>query len=201
MSTIIRPYHPSDLVDLYRICLQTGADGKDATSLYHDPDLLGAYYAAPYAVLEPALCTVVVQASAVIGYVLGTSDSQRFYERCEEAWFPPLRQRYPVPADTDNTPDAHLRRAIHFGHTVSSTWQTTYPAHLHIDILPAGQGLGLGHQLIDLFLKQLQSLGVPGVHLGVSGSNSRAIQFYQRCGFTVLAHHAHSLTMGYRLQT
>ena len=43
----IRPYRPSDLDELYRICLLTGDAGQDATALYQDPRLLGHIFAAP----------------------------------------------------------------------------------------------------------------------------------------------------------
>jgi hypothetical protein len=36
----IRPYRPSDLDALYRICLLTGDEGQDATSLFADPHLV-----------------------------------------------------------------------------------------------------------------------------------------------------------------
>jgi len=38
----IRPYRPADIDALYHICLLTGDRGQDATSLHHDPKLLGA---------------------------------------------------------------------------------------------------------------------------------------------------------------
>lgn len=108
----IRPYHPSDLYSLYRICLLTGANGVDASSLFRDPELLGHYYAAPYAVLEPDLCFVLTHAGAPCGYVLGTRDSATFAARCEREWFPVLRTRYPLPPDDDQSEDAQLIRRI-----------------------------------------------------------------------------------------
>ncbi len=94
MSFEIRPYHPSDLYSLYKICLLTGNSGKDATDIYKDPELLGHFYAAPYAVLEPDVCFVVTNNGKPCGYMIGTKDSQKFYERCEKEWFPVLRKRY-----------------------------------------------------------------------------------------------------------
>lgn len=47
MSIEIRPYQPFDLPGMYRVCLQTGDSGRDATALYSDPDLLGHVFAAP----------------------------------------------------------------------------------------------------------------------------------------------------------
>ncbi len=67
----IRRYHPCDLAALYRICLLTGNNGADATSLYSDPDLPGHYYVAPYAVYEPDLCFVITHAGMPSGFILG----------------------------------------------------------------------------------------------------------------------------------
>ena len=67
----IRPFRPGDIGALYRICLQTGDLGQDATSLYPDPDLIGHCFAAPYGLFEPALAFVAEDTAGVAGYVLG----------------------------------------------------------------------------------------------------------------------------------
>ena len=86
MAFTIRPYHPSDLVALYRVCLQTGDSGKDARHLCRDEELLGHCYVAPYAVLEPDLCFVLLDDGAPCGYVLGTRDSPAFRIQTEQEW-------------------------------------------------------------------------------------------------------------------
>ncbi|MGB1253694.1 MAG: GNAT family N-acetyltransferase, partial [Candidatus Promineifilaceae bacterium] len=83
MSFDIRPFHPSDLPALYRICLLTGDNGDDATLKYSDPELLGHYFAAPYAVFEPELCFILTHEGQPVGYVLGCLDSAEFYQKCE----------------------------------------------------------------------------------------------------------------------
>ena len=55
--------------------------------------------------------------------------------------------------------------------------------HLHIDILPEGQGKGFGAKLIKVFLNKLKALNVSGVHLGVGKENQRATAWYPRQGF------------------
>jgi ribosomal protein S18 acetylase RimI-like enzyme len=178
----IRPYHPSDLYALYRICLLTGDSGVDASALYRDPELLGHLYAAPYAVLEPDLAFVLTADGTPVGYTLGARDSQAFAERCEREWFPPLRERYPLPMESDASPDAGRIRHIHRGHYHHSSL-AEYPAHLHIDILPVGQGGGYGRRLIETLLARMRDTGVSAVHLGVSPTNHRAIGFYEHVGF------------------
>lgn len=182
MSFAIRPFHPSDLYALYRICLLTGDSGADASALYHDPELLGHYYAAPYAVREPDLCFVLTHAGVPCGYILGTRDSNAFAEWMDTCWLPALRARYPLPDAADTSPDAGIIRLLHRrpGHDPALA---NYPAHLHIDLLPIAQGQGRGHQLMATFLGRLRELGVPAVHLGVGSSNTRGIRFYERAGF------------------
>ncbi len=198
MTFAIRPYHPSDLYALYRICLLTGDSGADASRLYRDPELLGHFYAAPYAVLEPDLCFVLTQAGAPCGYVLGTRDSVAFGERCEREWFPVLRERYPLPAPDDDSRDAQLIRLIHAGHRIHPD-AIDYPAHLHIDLLPLAQGQGWGRQLMQTFLQRLRELGVSAVHLGVGMRNPGAIAFYERVGFHRIKTYEEWIAFGMRL--
>lgn len=193
----IRPYHPTDLTALYRICLQTGDNGNDASALFSDPDLLAHFYAGPYAVLSPELCFVLTQQGMPIGYVLGVRDSAEFAAACETGWFPPLRERYPLPSDADQSEDAGIIRLIHSGH--SDTAFSDYPAHLHIDILPEGQGHGFGRKLLEALFNQMRALNVPAVFLEVSNDNPRAIGFYERIGFEMLEKYPGATAYGMRL--
>jgi len=198
MTFAIRSYHPSDLPSLYRICLRTGKNGADASPLYHDPDLLGHYYAAPYAVLEADLCFVLTQAGTPHGYILGTRNSVAFHNHCEQEWFPCLRKRYPLPRAKEVSPDAQLIRLLHEGYAVNPDLMA-YPAHLHIDLLPEAQGKGCGYTLIHTFLERLRVLSVPAVHLEVGIDNFRAIQFYERVGFHRIKEYEESIAFGMQL--
>jgi len=194
---LIRGYHASDLFMLYRICLETGDDGDDATGTI-DEEILGHYFAAPYAVLEPELCFILTADGAPCGYILGTSDSKRFERDCNDRWWPPLRQKYPLRDEGDHSREANMIRAIHAGYK-APPYCDRYPAHLHIDILPAGQGHGNGGRLMDAFLSKLRGMSVAGVHLGVSKGNSRAVAFYPKFGFAPLVESDTSITYGMRL--
>lgn len=57
-----------------------------------------------------------------------------------------------------------------------------YPGHLHIDILPPYQRVGLGRKLIDIFLDQMRKHNSKGIHLGMVSSNEGAERFYRRMG-------------------
>jgi ribosomal protein S18 acetylase RimI-like enzyme len=197
-QTQIRNYHPSDLSSLYRICLKTGNSGKDASDLLKNPDLLGHYYAAPYAVLEPDLCFVVVCDGTPCGYILGTRDTVPFCKRCEEEWFPFLRKQYPLPEENDTSYDARIIRLIHKGHWLNEDL-AAYPAHLHIDLLPQTQGKGIGRKLIGVFADRLREIGVSALHLQVGKANPGAILFYQRTGFHLIKDYELTMAFGMHL--
>ncbi len=198
MAFLIRSYHPSDLCALYRICLLTGDNGADASRMYHDPDLIGHYYAAPYAVYEPDVCFIATYNGSPCGYILGTRDTSAFHARCEQDWVPILRERYPLPDAADTLPDAHMVRAIHRGIGIDEN-AAEYPTHLHIDILPVGQGQHLGQELMQTFLKRLREFDVPALHLGVGKRNPRAVRFYERAGFHIIEENGGGITFGMHL--
>jgi RimJ/RimL family protein N-acetyltransferase len=59
-----------------------------------------------------------------------------------------------------------------------------WPAHLHINLLPAGRGQGLGTELVHRWLATLRSDGVPGCHLETWAENADASAFFEAMGFT-----------------
>ena len=185
MQFQIRKYHITDLSSLYKICLLTANNGGDSTSFLDDPDLVGHLFAAPYAIFEPNLCFILLKDSIPTGYILGTRDSIQFQKECEKKWFPELRKRYPIPNDKDGSIQAKFIKHLHQDQKVLDGLDN-YPAHLHIDILPIAQGKGYGRKLIEIFLNQLKTLNVKGVHLIVSKNNKNAVGFYQQVGFQEL---------------
>jgi ribosomal protein S18 acetylase RimI-like enzyme len=191
----VRRYRPEDLDDLYRVCLETGDAGTDATALHDDTALLGHVYVGAYARFEPDLAFVVEDDEGVGGYVLGARDTAAFDARLEEEWWPPLRRRYPLPAGGTEH-DAFLVHLIHSPHRRRGRLLETHPSHLHIDLVERCQGAGHGRRLMTTLLDALRAAGSPGVHLGVSTRNERAIGFYRHLGFDELAADDLSLTFG-----
>jgi ribosomal protein S18 acetylase RimI-like enzyme len=197
----IRGYRADDLRDLYRICLQTGDSGADATGLFRDPELLGHVFAAPYGVLEPSLAFVAEDRAGVGGYCLAALDTRAFEERLEQEWLPPLRSRY---ADPDVAERERWTRDQEIAYVIHHPWRTEddliadFPSHLHIDLLPRVQGRGIGRQLIELQLATLRDRGSHGVHFHVWPTNRRALSFYDHLGFARLRT-GHSHVLGMRL--
>jgi ribosomal protein S18 acetylase RimI-like enzyme len=181
---VIRPYRPDDLDDLYRICLLTADNGEDATPLFGDPRLPGEVYVGPYVTFEPSLAFVAQDPGGVAGYVLGALDTQAFERRLERDWWPALRASYPEqdPASL-SPPERYALHDIHHPWGIADDLARRFPSHLHIDLLPRGQGRGSGRRLIDTLVASLRERGSPGLHLLVGYGNPRAAGFYRHLGF------------------
>lgn len=190
LRTRIRGFEPPDEPVLYDICLRTGDAGRDATGQYADPALLGHVYVGPYVALAPEHVHVLEADGAPAGYAVGVVDTADFEARCERWWWPPLRQRYPDPVSVlaeERSPDEEIAHLIHHPEITTDDIANSYPAHLHIDLLPAVQGMGYGRRLMARLLDGLARAGATGVHLGVDLGNPRAMVFYHRLGFTEIA--------------
>jgi ribosomal protein S18 acetylase RimI-like enzyme len=195
----LRSYEPPDLDRLYEICLRTGASGEDATALVVEPRLFGELYAGPYAVLEPEHAVVIDDgAGAAIGYALGALDTRTFEARCEAEWWPSLRARHPIGSGANDL-DELLISMLHQRHPADDEIVAAYPSHLHIDLLPEAQGGGWGRALMEAMHDALRADGSPGVHLGVSARNTRALGFYPHLGYEELSADGIVHTFGLRL--
>ena len=56
------------------------------------------------------------------------------------------------------------------------------PSHFHINVKPGYQGKGVGRQLMSGFFQLCRDQGSSGIHV-VTGTTSRAVDFYRTCGF------------------
>jgi ribosomal protein S18 acetylase RimI-like enzyme len=183
----IRGYRPDDLDDLYRICLQTADDGKDASALFGDPELPGSVYMAPYVTFEPSLAFVAEDAAGVGGYIVAALDSQAFAQRLERDWWPALRARYPQPSPDLTLPEQYALQNVHHPFSAPREVAERFPSHLHINLVPRMQGRGTGRRLVATLISALRAHGSPGLHLLVAEANQRAVRFYRHTGFTELS--------------
>lgn len=182
---MIRAYRPSDLDRLYEICVRTGASGEDAYDLVNDKKLFGHVFAAQYGLLEPEHAFVIEDGDGLAaGYVLGAIDTPAFEARCEVEYWPALQAQYEE--GSGEGLDAMLIGMIHRPSRMHDKVVGPYPSHLHIDLLPTAQGGGNGRRMMDTLLDALRADGSPGLHLGVSAQNQRALGFYAHLGFEEL---------------
>jgi ribosomal protein S18 acetylase RimI-like enzyme len=184
----IRPFLATDTDRLYDICLRTVDGGADGTYQFPNyPRLPGELALGACLRFDPGFAFVLAGAGGeAIGYTVGVLDTLKFYERCDAEWWPPLRKLYPdvpgIPPEA-RTVEQRLQHAIHEPVRAPGEILDAYPSHLHINILPEGQGQGFGRALIETLLSALSAAGSRGVYLGLQPHNHRAPSFYEHLGF------------------
>lgn len=186
----LRDYQAGDDVAAYYICMKTGDHGADGEPFFlDDPDALGRLYVEPYLRFEPDLALVLEDGEGVCGYALAARDTKGFYQRYEREIRPGLAAKFPDPvgpsSDWDRVQETYA--LYHHPDYYLPAAYEQYPAHLHIDLLDHAQGGGWGRKMIESQLGRLRDLGLPGVHLGMSGVNHSAYGFYRHLGFEELS--------------
>lgn len=140
----------------------------------------------PYVARHPDLAFVVEGDDArVLGYVVAAPDTRAFEDWFHDEWWPARGARWPLP-DPEVTRQDRILGYAHARGTGAEPYAEDYPAHLHIDLLPALQGQGWGRRLVEALVEALRSRGVAGLHLVTSVGNEGAMAFYPRVGFTPL---------------
>lgn len=186
----IRPYRPGDEAAAYHVCLKTGDHGADGEPFYReDPDALARIYVGPYLAFAPELALVLEDAEGVCGYALAALDSREFFRRYDTEWRPKLCREFPDPTG-DPATWTRVQQVYHLYHHPDYFCPepyADYPSHAHIDLLPRAQGRGFGRQMMERLFALLREKGSPGVFLGVSARNHRALGFYHKLGFHELA--------------
>ncbi|WP_112244908.1 GNAT family N-acetyltransferase [Kribbella monticola] len=178
----IRPYRVDDRPAVGDICVRTADNGGDSRSRFPDLELMPSIFAFPYVELEPELAFVLDDGERAVGYILGCADTPAFARRFRAEWLPRVPQYGPL-TGPPRTPAEEMIGLLHDPERLVVPEVADYPAHLHIDLLPAYQGAGHGRALMNRFLTTLADRGVPAVHLTMLTSNTPARAFYDRLGF------------------
>ena len=168
----IRPYEAKDRDDVRYICLNSDGPCDADEKGQH---FLLTTYCDYYIECEPHNCFVYAdERDRAIGYVLIAEDFDKFKEVF-------LRQFKPRLAD-DTAAHGYALDSIR----LHEQNKEQYPAHLHIDLLPAIQGKGIGTQMMKVALCHLADKKCKGLTLTVWKHNRDAMRFYERLGFVLL---------------
>jgi len=195
-STAIRTARPTDEAAVLDICLRTADRGQDGTQCYGDPRLPGFVWALPYLRFCPESALVVTCDEVVMGYCVAASDTVAYEDRLAAEWWPKLKvelQDFSATTAQDENVLAYILEAPRTPPQVTDL----YPAHLHINLLPALQHGGHGSKLLRHQLQWLSNSGVAGVHLGVDPRNEGVTSFYGKFGFAEIGRMP-SIVMGKR---
>ncbi len=172
------------------LCCRTGDDG--APIAQERWDLFARLWIEPYQRLVPEWTYVALGDGAVVGYLTGCPDTERFVRRKFWRADLPLLARIACGRHR-GAPDApaFIRRALglarpveaRFSETLRRTLIDAFPAHLHINVDSACRGAGLGRRLMETYLGDLRRSGVGGVHLFCGAA---PLEFYRRLDFQLL---------------
>lgn len=180
----IRGYEPKDYHGVEKVCIEA-ADAKLMVNEAFKMALLDVF-CRYYIEKEPENCFVAVDDNDMVcGYILCAKDYAVYREIfCKEY----LTSENPV---TKMMGEPSME--------VMKDYAESYPAHLHIDLLPECQGKGTGRQLIETLAAHLRAQGVKGLMLDVAADNSGARAFYEKCGFEALKSTDKGILMGVTL--
>lgn len=183
-SISIRSYRAQDADAMRHVCVRAGAQPLQQPNM---KKLILTAFCDYYIEQEPSNCFVAVDVNdQVVGYILCAENAEK--------WRSVFQSEY-IERETAE----QIRKFLEGSCASPLQYAKEYPAHLHIDILPQYQRMGLGTRLMDVLVSHLKNKGVPGLMLSVSSDNEKGIGFYTKYGFSVLATQPAETVMGLEL--
>ncbi|MCY3413406.1 MAG: GNAT family N-acetyltransferase [Candidatus Heimdallarchaeota archaeon] len=189
MEIILRPYRKTDREFVDEICYLTGFAGQSLQNKPYFPDrkLFSLIFCDYYLQFEPEFCFVAEDNGRVVGYIIGTPDSQSQVKSFNRKMIPRILLRL-LSITFWKYPSA-FKRVLEFMRLEQEDEEeellSSYPAHLHINLHPDIQGRGIGGKLLQMFETKLKEKGITGLHLGTSNYNHHALTFYEKHGFSI----------------
>jgi len=189
----IERYSPRNRDPVISICHATGYMGAtlEGTNRFNDLKLFSYLFCWYYLRYEPQHCFVALdtgKGNRVAGYIIGTTDTTGMLARLPRRLYPRILTRLIcVTMWRYHESYSELLYWLKNGATESDPPPEGYPAHLHINILPEYQGLGIGALLMQSFETMCAEQGIEGIYLETSSHNRMAIPFYLKHGYQVLS--------------
>ena len=169
----IRKYKTTDREAVQYVCLATSVGTSAPMKLTR---YILAMYCNYYIDNEPENCFVLADdTDRAVGYIICSSDFYKFASGYKNNYLHEIRC-----TGIWNTIVARGEIAVH------SLFKKSYPAHLHIDILPEYQHMGFGTRLTDTLMEHLKSSGCKGLHLICDTGNTDGVNFYKKYGLEQL---------------
>lgn len=188
-----------DKEPLYKICLETGDSGSDASAKMLNKEIYGDIWVGPYlSLIEPSCLVLEDGDDNLIGYCLGAQNSRDFEEYCESYWWPQKRLLYPTPAMQRKeiwSRDEELQHLIHHPRQTPPDVYKKYPSHAHINLLSGARGQGWGRNLMESLENEFRRRGSCGMHLTLSASNLSALAFYRSIDYEILYQNSFEITV------
>ncbi len=169
----IRPYEEKDKEGVRFVCLNSDGPCKMKKRRQH---FILTTYCDYFIEQEGGNCFVATDENdRVVGYVLCAENYDNYKKVFKEEYIPRFKKYEFI-----------FRKTALISTLIQSEYKNEYPAHMHIDILPEYQRMGLGHKLMDALCARLKEKGIKGVCLTMWAGNQKGGNFYKKYGFTLL---------------
>lgn len=186
---LIRKCITADEKYIADICYITGYMGEDLTllNIFNDKVLFSYLFCLYYIRYEAENCYAAVDTDLKrpIGYIIGTADTKIQRKRfiTHMSW----RIVHRIMTVTIWRHPEAIKFLLHQIKSLQTEFNgikisDEYPAHLHINILPAYQSMGIGERLLSAFESNIKGKA-HGIHLSTTSKNTKAVQFYQKMGY------------------
>lgn len=182
----IRPYQKKDKENVRFVCLNSEGPCKSSK---RGINFGLAVYCDYYIEKEPENCFVATDENdKAIGYIICTENFDIFKKRFVEEYYPKIQKW-----------EFRRRKSALRSIVPHEKYKEEFPAHLHIDVLPEYQRMGLGHKMTDALLEHLKAKGVRGIMLTTWIKNEKGRGFYDKYGFTLLEEMKNCAVYGLKL--
>jgi GNAT superfamily N-acetyltransferase len=186
MSVVgVRSFEPADRAAVRDISYRTGFMGESAESFWRHKESWADLWTSYYTDQEPESLQVATMDDAVVGYLAGCRNTAAMRPNTEELTKTVIRRHWLLfrPGTAGFLYRGLLDSLRDRERATSDFIDPRWPAPLHIDLLPAARGTGLGAALIERWLQQLREAASPGCHLLTLVENTRALKFFEKSGF------------------
>lgn len=183
----IRPYEAKDKENVRFVCLNSEGPCKISERSQH---FILSVYCDYYLENEPENCFVAADENdKAVGYVICAEDFDVFKKSFVNGYYTRLKKW-----------EFRRRKSALKSIVPHEKYKAEYPAHLHIDVLPEYQRLGLGHKMTNALLEHLKEKGVSGIMLTTWIKNKKGRGFYDKYGFTLLEEAKNCAVYGLKLK-
>lgn len=189
----IRKCSLDDLTAIADICYKTGFMGEDLTGSerFNDKTLFSYLFCLYYPLYEIENCFVALDGNNgnIIGYIIGSENTIRQEKAFMQKMIPRIALRmftYTIFFHAESFKAVlSFIKSMKLG-DIKKTVYIEYPAHLHINILPQYQKLGIGSMLLNTFECHMKNKKVHGIHIWTSNKNEKAVPFYVKHGYEII---------------
>lgn len=181
---IIRKYEEKDFENVRFTCLNSDEladEGDLAEFVLHT-------FCDYYLEHEAENCFVLDDDGRAVGYII-CAEEYDSYKKIFDKEYLPL---------TQNLGDDLYAWACN-STLLQNKYKADYPAHLHIDLLPAYQRQGWGGKLLEALFDHLKAKGIKGVMLTAGSENVKGGNFYKKYGFEHLETSGSDVAYGMKL--